>query len=107
MATKRAKQAKKKLADAAFGLQELIDSAEGLLENAKDLEGTAAEKLREKVSETVRSARARLSELDVPEMASDAVDSTVGFVREDPWRAVAIGALAMLAVSLLVRSSRD
>jgi ElaB/YqjD/DUF883 family membrane-anchored ribosome-binding protein len=107
MATKRAKQAKKKVSDAASGLQELIDSAEGLLESAKDLEGAAAEKLREKVSATVQSARARLSELDLPEMASDAVDSTVGFLRQDPWRTVAIGALAVLAVSLLVRGSKD
>jgi ElaB/YqjD/DUF883 family membrane-anchored ribosome-binding protein len=45
--------------------------------------------------------------LDVPEIASDAIDSTVGFLRSDPWRTVAIGALAVLAVSLLVRSGSN
>jgi ElaB/YqjD/DUF883 family membrane-anchored ribosome-binding protein len=104
MATKRAKQSKKKVSEAASGLQDLIESAEGLLESVKDQQGAAAEKLREKVSETVENARTRLSELDVPEMASDAIDSTVGFLRSDPWRTVAIGALAILAVSLLVRN---
>jgi ElaB/YqjD/DUF883 family membrane-anchored ribosome-binding protein len=107
MATKRAKQSKKKVSDAAAGLQELIDSAEGLLESVKDQQGAAAEKLREQISETVESARDRLSQLDVPEMASDAVNSTVGFLRSDPWRTVAIGALAALTVSLLVRTGFD
>ena len=107
MPTKRAKQAKKKVADATSGLQELIDSADDLLESLKDQPGAAAEKLREKVSETVRSARARLSELDVPEVASEAVETTVGFLRSDPWRTVALGALALLAVSLLLRGSAE
>jgi ElaB/YqjD/DUF883 family membrane-anchored ribosome-binding protein len=105
MATKHAKQTKKKVADAASGLQDLIESAEDLLESVKDQQGAAAEKLREKVSETVQSARTRLSQLDVPEMASDAADSAVGFLRSDPWRTVAIGALVVLAASLLVRGS--
>ena len=107
MATKRARQAKKKVSDAAAGLQDLIDHADDLLDSIKDQPGAAAEKLREKVSDTVQSARSRLSQLDLPEMASDAVDSTVSFLRNDPWRTVAIGALAVLAISLLVRSSDD
>jgi ElaB/YqjD/DUF883 family membrane-anchored ribosome-binding protein len=105
MAMRHAMQANKKVTDAASGLQDLIESAEDLLESVQDQQGAAAEKLREKVSETVRSARTRLSELDVSEMASDAVDGAVGFLRSDPWRTVAIGALAVLAISLLVRGS--
>lgn len=105
MPTKRAEKTKNKVADAAYGLQDLIENAEDLLESVKDQQGAAAEKLREKVSETVQSARTRLSQLDVPELTSGAVDSTVGFLRSDPWRTVAIGTLAVLAISLLVRSS--
>ena len=104
MTSKRARQSKKKVSEAASGLQDLIDSAEELLESMKEQQGVAAEKLREKIAATLENARARLSQLDVPEIASDAVDSTVGFLRSDPWRTVAIGALAVLAVSLLVRS---
>jgi ElaB/YqjD/DUF883 family membrane-anchored ribosome-binding protein len=107
MASKRAKQSKKKASDAASGLQDLIDSAEGLLESVKDQQGAAADKLRESMSEAVADARTKLSQLDVPEIASDAIESTVGFLRSDPWRTVAIGALAVLAVSLLVRSNSD
>lgn len=107
MPTKRTKQAKKKVADATSGLQDLIDSADDLLESLKDQPGAAAEKLRGKVSETVRSARALLSELDVPEVASEAVEATVGFLRSDPRRTVALGVLAVLAVFLVVRGSGD
>jgi ElaB/YqjD/DUF883 family membrane-anchored ribosome-binding protein len=105
MATKRKTHAKKKVSEAASGLQSLIDGAEDMLETLKDQQGAAAEKLREKVSATLENARGRLSQLDVPELASDAVDSTVDFLRSDPWRTVAIGALAVLAISLLVRAS--
>ena len=107
MVTKRARQTKKKVSEAASGLQDLIDSAEELLESVKEQQGAAAEKLRKKISETLENARARLSQVDVPEFASDAVDSTVGFLRSDPWRTVAIGALAVLAVSLLVRGGSN
>lgn len=107
MTSKRARQSKKKASEAASGLQDLIDSAEELLESMKEQQGVAAEKLREKIAATLENARARLSQFDVPEIASDAVDSTVGFLRSDPWRTVAIGALAVLAVSLLVRSGSN
>jgi ElaB/YqjD/DUF883 family membrane-anchored ribosome-binding protein len=107
LASKTAKRLKKKVADAASGLQDLIDSAEELLESIKDQPGAAAQKLREKIADTVEDARARLADLDVPEMASNAMNSTVGFLRADPWRTVAIGALAVLAVSLMVRSGSD
>lgn len=107
MASKRARQSKKKVSEAASGLQDLIDSSEELLESMKEQQGVAAEKLREKIAATLENARARLSQVDVPEIASDAVDTTVGFLRSDPWRTVAIGALAVLAVSLLVRSGSN
>jgi ElaB/YqjD/DUF883 family membrane-anchored ribosome-binding protein len=107
MASRRAKQLKKKVSASASGLYDLIDSAEELLESIKDQKSAAAENLREKVSQTVDSARTRLSELDVPEMASNAIDNTAGFLRADPWRAVAIGALALLAVSVFVRGDSD
>jgi ElaB/YqjD/DUF883 family membrane-anchored ribosome-binding protein len=107
MATNYATQSKKNGSLAASGLHDLIENAEELLESVKDLDGAAAEKVRESVSKTVQDARARLSELDVPEMASDAIDNTVGFVRRDPWRAVAIAALAVLAISTLVRRGSE
>jgi ElaB/YqjD/DUF883 family membrane-anchored ribosome-binding protein len=107
MAKRRSKQVKQTVADSASGLQNVIDSAQELLENLRDQQGAAVDRVREKISETIKNAQSRLGELDVPEIAADAIDSTVGFLRSDPWRTVAIGALALLAVSLLMRSSDD
>jgi ElaB/YqjD/DUF883 family membrane-anchored ribosome-binding protein len=50
-------------------------------------------------------ARDRLEDLKGTEVASDAFDSTVGFLKSDPWRTVAIGALAVLVISLVVRGT--
>ena len=105
MTTRHAMHAKRVVSDSASGLQSLIDSSEDLLESLKDQQGAAVERVREKVSATLQSAQQRLSDLDISGTAAEALDNTVGFIRRDPWRTVAIGALAVLAVSLLVRSS--
>jgi ElaB/YqjD/DUF883 family membrane-anchored ribosome-binding protein len=99
MAKRRAMQATNSVDNAASGLQEFIDSAEDLLEGLQDQQGVAVERLRAKVSATISSARERLADTDVSEMASEAYDNTVGFIRQDRWRAVAVGALAILAAS--------
>lgn len=105
MPTKRAKRSKKSVPTTTSGLQDLVEGAEELLESLKDQQGGAADALREKLAQTIDSAQTRISQLDVPEIASDAVESTAAFLRSDPWRTVAIGALAVLAISLWVRSS--
>lgn len=106
MANRTAKQAKRRVADSATELQHVIDSAEELLESLRDQEGATVEKVRAKVSAAIKNARDRIGELDVPEIASGMVDGTVGFLRSNPWRSVAIGALAVLAISLM-RSGSD
>lgn len=63
--------------------------------------------LREKLSDTINKTRDPLEEFDAQEAASEAINTTVGFVRNDPGRAVAIGALALLTVTLLLRLSSD
>jgi len=100
-----AKHAKRAVAESASSLQSVIDSAGELLESIQDQQGAAVEQLREKVSGAAKVARDRLDSLDASELASDAIDDTVGFLRSNPWRSVAIGAIAALAVSLVVRSS--
>ena len=107
MTKRRAMQAKKSISDAATSLQDVIDSAEDMLENVRDQQGDAIDRLRAKLSESVTNARTRLASLDVAESASDAYDSTLGFIRDDPWRAVAIGAIALLAASVLIRATSD
>ncbi len=107
MTRRPAQRAKKTIAESASGLQSVIDSAEEALESLKDQQGAAAERIRERISATLDKARQRLDDLDVPELASDAFEGTVGFLKDNPWRTVAIGALAVLAASLVVRGLSD
>ena len=103
--SRRARQANKA---AASGFQQLIDAAEEMLEDLKGQSGAAVEALREKVSATADSARERLADLgpQLGDAASDALESSATFVRNDPWRAVALGAIAFIALTFLF-SGRD
>jgi ElaB/YqjD/DUF883 family membrane-anchored ribosome-binding protein len=98
-------RANRAAAGAAAGLQDLIDSADELLADLQHQHGAAVEALREKVATTVAAARRKLDELapEIKEAAGETLDSAIGFVRRDPWRAIAIGALTLLAFSLLTR----
>lgn len=98
--SRRARQANRA---AASGFQQLIDTAEEMLEDLKGQSGAAVEALREKVSATATSARERLADLgpQLSDAATDALESSATFVRNDPWRAVALGALAYIALSFL------
>jgi len=107
MTRRPAQRAKKTITESASGLQSVIDSAEEVLESFKDQQGAAAERIRERISATLDKARQRLDDLDVPELASDAVEGAVGFVKDNPWRTVAIGALAILTASFVVRGLSD
>jgi ElaB/YqjD/DUF883 family membrane-anchored ribosome-binding protein len=109
MAKNSSKSARNAGAHAAAALQDLIDTAEELLEDLRSQQGAAVDALREKVSATVEAARSRLEALapDVQEAASATLDSAVSFVRKDPWRAVALGAITLLAFSLIGRLGDD
>jgi len=91
------------------GLQELIDSAEALLEELRDAKDPAVETLRAKLRRTVKSASSRLQSFrpDMSELTSQTVQSTMSFVRRDPWRAIALGALAVVALGILAHASGD
>lgn len=107
MTKRRAMHAKNSVSDAASGLQDVIDTAEELLDNVKDQQGAAMDSLREKLSDTMSDARQRLRNLEVPQTLSKAYDSSVDAIRSDPWRAVAIGALAALAITFLIRATSE
>ena len=104
--SRRARQANR---TAASGLQQLIDAAEEMLEDLRGQSGAAVEAMREKVSASAEAARERLAELgpQLSDAASDALESSKTFVRNDPWRAVALGALAYIALSFLFSGNDD
>lgn len=93
--------------DIGEGLEELIDSAQALLEELQDQQGPVVENLRERASATLKSASRHLSRLrpGAEELASRTLRTTLGFVRRDPWRAIALGALAVVALGILAHSA--
>ena len=84
-------------------LEDLIESVEALLEDLKDQRGAAADTLRKRAWATVKSARRRLADVrpEVGDLAARTLRGTAKFVRRDPWRAIAIGALIVVAASVL------
>jgi ElaB/YqjD/DUF883 family membrane-anchored ribosome-binding protein len=90
-------------------LEDLIESAEALLEELQDQQGAAAETLRARAWATIKSARQRLSDLrpEVGDLAAKSLRGTLKFVRRDPWRAVALGALLIVALGVLARAGGD
>ena len=103
--TRTARTAKRAVGNAAAGLQDLIESADELLSDLHDQQGAAVNALRKRVSHTAAVARRRLDRLSpvIADVASDTLDGAVGFVRRDPWRSVAIGAVAVLLLSMFAR----
>lgn len=88
------------------GLEELIESAEAMLLELQDQKTEVADSLRKRASATIKSARRRLADLqpEVQELAAKTYRGTVKFVRRDPWRAVALGALLVVAIGVLALS---
>jgi ElaB/YqjD/DUF883 family membrane-anchored ribosome-binding protein len=95
--------------DIQDNLEDLIESVEALLTDLKDQQGAAAEKLRTRAWATVKSARQRLADFrpEVGDLAAKTMRGTVKFVRHDPWRALAIGALVIVAAGVLASMARS
>ncbi|GMU69851.1 MAG: DUF883 family protein [Steroidobacteraceae bacterium] len=85
-------------------LRDLIEQAEDMLHSLRDQTGEAAERLRERVEATVKSARKRLASLegDARQLTEQAAASADEYVRGNPWAAVAIAAVAGVVVGALL-----
>ncbi len=96
---------------AALGeaLRQIVDHAEALLEALAGDGDTRLDPLRERVSESIQAARARLEEIEsaanrATERAAQALER---WMRENPWTAVAVGAgIGLLAGVLLAGRGR-
>jgi ElaB/YqjD/DUF883 family membrane-anchored ribosome-binding protein len=88
-------------------LNRIVDQAENLLRTLGEDTGEAAEAVRERVSETLNQAKARLAATaaDAEKVASTIADKTDGFVKRHPWQAVAIAALLGGVATFLIAKS--
>lgn len=96
--------------DTMAQLSRTVSQAEDLLRALGDESGQAIEAMRERVSTTLRDARARLSgrASQARNVATDTMTRTDAFVQANPWRAVAIGAgVGALLAIMLSRRSRN
>ena len=88
----------------AADLRLVIADAEALLRATVGQAGEGAAAARAKIEEGLESARLKLGPLgeEVAEQARTAVRAADDYVREHPWQAVGIAALAGIALGLLI-----
>lgn len=86
----------------------VLRDAEELLRSTSLQAGEGYQVARERFESTLSSARDSLSELEdqVSVTARETMASTDRYVKENPWQAVAVGALAGLALGLVLGFSR-
>lgn len=89
-------------------LNRTVSQAEDLLRALGNESGEAIDAMRARVSATLRDARSRLSgrATQARNLASNTMSQADSYVRENPWRAVAIGAGIGMLLALMFSSAR-
>jgi ElaB/YqjD/DUF883 family membrane-anchored ribosome-binding protein len=85
-------------------LNRIVAQAEQLLEQLGEQTGEAAEAVRERVTQTLNLARAKLATtaVEAEKVADTLVQRADSYVRANPWQSVAIAALLGGALTLLI-----
>jgi ElaB/YqjD/DUF883 family membrane-anchored ribosome-binding protein len=85
-------------------LDRIVAQAEELLQQLGDETGAAADAVRERVTQTLNQAKARLAAtaVEAENVVESMADRTDKYVRANPWQAVAIAALLGGALTLLI-----
>jgi ElaB/YqjD/DUF883 family membrane-anchored ribosome-binding protein len=85
-------------------LNRIVAQAESLLKQVGEESGEAADAVRQRVSQTLEQARAKLavSADEAGQVAASLADRADHYVRNNPWQSVAIAALLGSAVTLLI-----
>lgn len=88
-------------------LNRIVEQAETLLRSLGQEGGEAADAVRDRVTQTLHQAKAKLAATatDAQEVASSLADRADGYVRANPWQSVAIAALVGSVLTLLVSRS--
>jgi ElaB/YqjD/DUF883 family membrane-anchored ribosome-binding protein len=91
-------------------LNRIVAQAESLLRTLGQEGGEAAEAVRDRVTETLAQARARLAAtaVEAEAVVESLAERTDNYVRSNPWQSVAIAALLGGVVTYLItRTSRS
>lgn len=94
-----------RLADAARDeFEALASDAEHLLKSTADAMGSETASARARLKQTLSKAKDRLSAgvAAVSDQAGETAKATDGFVRDNPWQAIGLVAVAGLAVGMLI-----
>jgi ElaB/YqjD/DUF883 family membrane-anchored ribosome-binding protein len=88
-------------------LNRIVEQAETLLRSLGTETGEAAEAVRQRVTQTLQQAQARLATTasEAEEVALSLAERTDDYVRRNPWQAVAIAALLGGVVTFLIAKS--
>ncbi|HEX6639344.1 MAG TPA: DUF883 family protein [Steroidobacteraceae bacterium] len=84
-------------------LNRIVAQAEDLLQALGEQTGEAAEAVRERVTQTLNQARAKLAAtaVEAEQVVESLAERTDRYVRANPWQSVAIAALLGGALTLL------
>jgi ElaB/YqjD/DUF883 family membrane-anchored ribosome-binding protein len=85
-------------------LNRIVAQAEALLREVGQETGEAADAVRERVTQTLNQARAKLAAtaVEAEQLAETMAERADRYVRANPWQSVAIAALLGGALALLV-----
>jgi ElaB/YqjD/DUF883 family membrane-anchored ribosome-binding protein len=89
---------------AAEDLNRIVEQAEELLKQLGDETGEAADAVRERVTQTLHQARAKLAATaeEAEQVVENLAQRTESYVRANPWQSVAVAALLGGAITLLI-----
>ena len=87
---------------------QVVGDTEELLRSLAAVGGDKAAAARESVEESLASAKRRLREIQgsAVERATEAADAADDYVRENPWRAIAIGIGVGVLVGIVISAGR-
>jgi|GEM_PF-2382497 ElaB/YqjD/DUF883 family membrane-anchored ribosome-binding protein len=90
-------------------LNRIVEEAESLLTSLSKQGGEAAEAVRERVNQTLNQAKSRLAATasSAEEVVESLADRADGYVRSNPWQAVAFAALLGGVITLLITKSAN
>jgi ElaB/YqjD/DUF883 family membrane-anchored ribosome-binding protein len=85
-------------------LNRIVSQAEALLQQLGEQTGEAAEAVRDRVTQTLNQAKAKLAAtaVEAEQVAETVAQKTDQYVRSNPWQSVVIAALLGGAVTLLI-----